>query len=117
MSFASNLQNVALRLLTDKGETITFRRHTVGSYNVSTGGVDPVTSTTFTGVGHPSNYELREIDGTRVQANDVSLLVYVTTEPDMEDIVTIDSVNYKIQQINKIRAQGTNIVYRLQLRV
>lgn len=116
-TFSTNMKATANTLLTDKGESVTFSRWATSEYNVATGGIEPTTETTFTGVGHPMEYKATEIDGTTVEANDVKLLVYTTTQPLIEDTVTVGSVNYRIMRVEELRAQGEAIVYRLQLRV
>lgn len=116
MTFATDMQAAALDLLTDFGQSLTFTRYSSNAYNPSTGGVDPVTSTTYTGYGHPSSYSSDEIDGTMIQVNDIKLLLYTTTTPDIQDSVTIDSNLYRVENVEFVKAQGSNIYYKLQLR-
>lgn len=116
MTFATEMQAAALELLEDLGQALTFTRYTSTDYNPSTGGVDPVTSTTYAGFGHPSSYLVDEIDGTLVQVNDIKLLLYTTGTPAIDDVVTIDSNVYRVQNVERVKAQGSNIYYRLQLR-
>ncbi len=115
--FSSSLKNVANRLLNTYGQSISFVRWATTEYNTATGGVDPVNSTTFSGLCHPNTYRLDEIDGTTIQVNDIKAIVYSTTEPKIEDEATIDSVVYRVMNVEKVQAQGEAIVYRLQLRV
>jgi len=116
-AFSTNLQEVANRLLTSYGQTISFTRWTTTDYNPATGAVEPLTSTTFSGKVHPAPYMTNEIDGQVVQVNDIKALVYSTTEPRINDEATIDSIIYRVMDVEKIQAQGVAIVYRLQLRV
>jgi hypothetical protein len=116
-AFSTNLKGVANKLLTTYGQSISFVRWVTTEYNTATGGVDPVTSTTFSGLGHPSSYKLDEIDGQTIQVNDVKMIVYSTSEPKIEDEATVDSVVYRVMNVDKLQAQGEAIVYRLQLRV
>lgn len=116
-TFSTNLKNVANNLLTTYGQSVAFRRYTTTEYNTATGAVDPVNTTTFTALAHPSTYRLNEIDGQTVQVNDIKAIVYSTTEPRIEDEATIDSVVYRVMNVEKIQAQGEAIVYRLQLRI
>jgi hypothetical protein len=115
--FSDNLQTVANRLLTNYGQSISFVRWTTTEYNVATGAIDPVNSTAFSGVVHPASYRTDEIDGQIVQVNDIKAIVYCTTEPLIGDEATVDSVKYRIMNVEKLNAQGEAIVYRLQLRV
>lgn len=117
MTFAVDMQAVAASLLSEFGQVLTFTRNTNTIYNPATGGVDAVSSATYSGYGHPSFYSLAETDGTLVQTNDVRLLVYSTTAPTQQDTVLLDSIVYQILTVQKVNAQGSTIVYRLQLRV
>ena len=116
MTFATDMQAVALDLLSEFGQQLTFTRYSSNDYNVATGGVDPVTSTTYTGYAHPSGYNRKDIDGVLIQENDIKVLLYTTTTPALQDITTIDSNVYKIVNIDFVKAQGSNIIYKLQLR-
>lgn len=106
----------ASRLLTAYGQSVTFSRNTTTEYNTATGSVEPLTTTSFTAVGQPTSYRLDQIDGQTIQQNDIRLVVYTVTEPLIEDIASIDSVDYRVMNIEKVNAQGGAIVYRLQLR-
>lgn len=116
-SFSNSLKNVANNLLSSYGQSVTFTRYTTNEYDTATGAIDPVTSITFTGRMHPGPYRLDEIDGEMIQVNDISALVYSTTEPLINDSAVVDGVIYRVMNIEKIKAQGEAIVYRLQLRV
>lgn len=116
-TFSTNMKNVANSLLTNYGQDISFVRWTTSEYNTATGAVEPMQSTTFSGKGHPNNYRLDEIDGETIQVNDVRLIVYSVTAPQIQDEATVDSVIYRVMNVEKLQAQGEAIVYRLQLRV
>lgn len=116
-TLSTNLRNVANILLTNYGQTISFVRWSTTEYNTTTGGVEPVNSTTFSGRAHPSTYRLDEIDGQTIQLNDIRAIVFSATEPLIEDEATMDDVVYRVMNVEKLQAQGEAIVYRLQLRV
>jgi hypothetical protein len=116
-TFSTSLKNTALSLLTTYGQQVTFTRHVTSEYNVNTGSVDSVSTTTYTCYVHPSSYNLSEIDGQTIQLNDVALIVYSTTEPLIQDEASIDNIIYKVLAVEKVKAQGEAIIYRLQLRV
>lgn len=116
-TFSTNLKNTALSLLTKYGQEVTFTRYGTSEYNVATGSVDNVSTTTYTCYAHPSSYNLSEIDGQTIQINDVALIVYSTTEPLIQDEASIDSITYKVLAVEKMKAQGEAVLYRLQLRV
>lgn len=115
-AFSTSLKSVASRLLTDYGQAVTFTRYSTTEYNVTTGSVEPLQATTFSGVGHPSVYATDEIDGETIQRNDIMLMLYSVTAPVIDDEASIDSVAYRVMNVEKLQAQGEAIVYRLQLR-
>jgi hypothetical protein len=115
-SFSDRMKATANRLLIKYGQAIVFVRWATEEYNTETGEVEPVSSTTFSAMCHPGNYTIDEIDGILVQANDINAVVYSTTEPKIDDEATVDNVKYRVMNVEKIKAQGEAIVYRLQLR-
>lgn len=115
-TFSDNLIVVANRLLTNYGQALTIVRDNVGAFDPATGTVTDNVDTSYTGVGHPSNYDASQIDGTIVQQDDIRLFFYSTTEPLVNDIFTIDAVAYTAQSVRKLKAQGDNILYIVQLR-
>lgn len=117
MTFASDLQGVALDLLSDLGESITLSRVVEGDYNTATSEAGATPPTTYTGYGHPSPYNKNEVDGSTILMSDIRLLIYTTTTPLVGDVATIDGVAHRVESVQKIRAQGTNIIYKLQLRI
>lgn len=117
MTFATNMQSVANRLLTNYGQSVTFSRETQGTFVPSTGAVGSGTSTTYTAKVHPSDYTAEEIDGVSVLYGDVKLLTYSTTEVLVGDTVSLDGVIYRVMSVMKTNAQGSNIVYKVQVRV
>lgn len=116
-TFSASLKSTADRLLTTYGQTISFVRYTVGDYDTTTGAVSTTASTSFSGMCHPSSYRQDEIDGQTIEVNDIKAIVYSTTAPLIEDEATVDSVVYRVMNVEKLQAQGEAIVYRLQLRV
>lgn len=116
-AFSTSLSDAATSLLTNFGESVTFERVTEGSYNPSTSDVGASTTTTFTGYGHPGPFSNNEIDGELIRATDISLITKVSTEPQEGDTVTLSSTEYRVMSVTKLRAQGVNIVYRVQLRI
>lgn len=117
MTFATNLQGVALQLLTNYGRSISLQRVTEGAYNTSTSTLASGTTTSYSGYGHPSPYTSNELANVDLLSTDIKLILYSTTMPLVGDVVTIDSVIYRVLSVQKVNAQGVNIIYKLQLRV
>lgn len=115
-NFYTQMKSVASRLLTDKGQSLTFSRETSSGFNPVTG-VNTTSTSTYTGNGASFNYNKAEIDGTLVQRGDIRLLLEaVTTEPEQGDTVTIDSIIYRVMSVSPTSPAGTVVLYELQLR-
>jgi hypothetical protein len=120
MSFSTDLIATARRLLLAYGENITFTRVVEGSFIPSTGDVGSGTSSSYTAYGAPMAFASDEIDGTTVIQDDMLVWVEVNTSgdiPTVGDVATISSVDYRVLTVNKSFAQGSILVYKLQVRV
>lgn len=113
---APRFKRTTNRLLTQRGEAVTFVRGNEGAFVPSTGGVASGSATTFTGVAHPSPYSKDEIDGTIIKRSDVKIIVYTGSIPLVGDKVILRSKDYRIEHIDFISVEGTDIIYRCQLR-
>lgn len=117
MSFYSNLQSIATRLLTDKGQSLTFTRVVHNAYTPGSA-LGTASTTTFSGYGVAFNYSDERVDGTLIQRGDVRLLLQnTTTEPAEGDEVSLDSVDYRVIRVIKQKPAGTNLYYECQLRL
>ena len=116
MSFASNMAATALRLLTNYGQTVTVVRDVIGAYDSSAGTVTDSTDTSYSGYGYPEQYASSLIDGVLVKQQDIKLTFSSTTTPAVNDIFTVSSIAYTALNVEKITAQGSNVVYVVQLR-
>lgn len=118
MSLGSKMQATALKLLTDYGEAVTFTRVTEGAYDVSTSTLASGSTTTFTGYGAPLNYSKQEIDGNLVTDSDILLIVNsVSSVPVPGDVVTLNSIDYRVINVDRTRANGLDVIFTCQLRV
>ncbi len=115
-AFSTNLYNVAGRLLASYGEAVTCNRYIVSTFIPSTGEIAPGAPLSYSGYGHPSMFSYQEIDNVVVLQGDIKLLFQSTTAPLVDDIVTVNSVDYTIKQVRSLRAQGNDIIYILALR-
>jgi len=114
-AFSDRLTATALRLLTQYGQFVACHRENTSSYNPSTGEVTITSRSDYDGYGYPSNYTLSQIDGVLVQQGDILLILSTTTEPEVNDICEVGAT-YTMLAIQKITAQGSNVVYKIQLR-
>jgi len=115
MTFYTDLAAVALRLLTDKGQQVTFSRETTSSFDPGTG-INTTTTSTITGYGAAFDYNKSEIDGTIVVKGDIRFLFEAGSAPQQDDTVTIDSIGYRVMDVKKTSPAGTDVLYECQLR-
>ena len=116
MTFYSGLAAVATRLLTDKGQQLTFTRKTT-TVSDPVQGKRGTTTSTYAGFGAAFDYNRTEIDGQAVQRGDIRLLLNaVTTVPIIDDTTIIDSVTYRVMSVRPTSPGGTVVMYELQLR-
>lgn len=122
MTFASDMQAVAAELLATVedggfGQQLTFTRIVAGDFVPATGVVNGNVTSTYTALCHPSQYNAEEIDGTLIKRDDVKLIAYTATTPFVGDTVSLDSVSHRLQNVQRLKAQGTDIIYILQARI
>lgn len=120
MSFSTNMVALARRQLEAYGRTVNLVRVTEGAYSVADGTVGAATTVNYSAYGLPDGYNSLEVDGTSVRNSDVKLWLTTPTTgevPAVGDTATIDSVVHRIVDVNKITAQGSNLIYELQCRL
>jgi hypothetical protein len=117
MSDAADLIIDVVEVLEDFGELCSFARHIEGAYSTDTLTTGSGTDTTFSGYGVPDFYKAYEIDGTVIQKTDSILYVRTSTAPLVGDVVTFNSVAYRVINVESTRFQGQTVLYKLQVRV
>ena len=120
MSLSTTMIAVVRKQLEDKGRPVTFERVVEGSYSPSNSGTGAATTTGFSGFGLPEGYNHFEVTGKNIRVSDIKFWFAPPTTaeiPLVGDTATIDSVVHKVINVNKITAQGTNLLYELQLRI
>lgn len=124
-SFANRLTNTARRLLTKYGQPINVTRLSTTNFDPSTGTLTDTTNITYAGVGYPSNYSdyllgrqagQVDIGETLIMRGDILLILSSSTEPQVNDVFEVNTFKYTALSVKKITAQGTNIIYKIQLR-
>ncbi len=115
-AFANNLSATAFKLLSTYGQLITGIRKNLEDYSELTGTVNELPSTEYTGFGYPENYTSYLIDNVLIKQQDIKLTLYSATEvPVVNDIITVSGVSYTAQNVEKVTAQGTDLIYIVQL--
>ncbi len=120
MTFATSLLASARRLIRAYGQSISFARVVEGSFVPSTGAVGSGTSSSYTAYGAPMAYNIQEIDNNTILKNDIQVWCEVNASssiPAVGDVATISAVAYRVMDVQKFTAQGTTVVYKLQVRL
>lgn len=118
MTFYTDMQATASSLLTNYGQNLTFSRETPGAYDPATGTTGTATTSSYSAYGVALNYRNFEIDGERILQGDRQLTIQnVSTEPKINDTVELDSTTYTVLSVMAMNPAGTNLVYKLQVRV
>lgn len=118
MSFASDMQTVGSDLLSEFGELVTFKRISNVDFIPSTGAVPTGATTTFTAYGYPSNYTSAEIQSSSlIEYTDLKLTIESGSTPLIGDTARVNNTDYRVMDIRRVRAQASDIIYVLQLRV
>lgn len=117
MALSDEMATAALTLLTKFGQAISVVRNT-NTYDPATGDVTGESTTSYSGVGYPSNYVKRYVDGSTVAQGDI-LLIFASDsgeDPRQGDVFTVGSIVYTAQNVQQVSVQGVNVVYKIELR-
>lgn len=117
MTLKTRMQQLASDRLTKHGEEVTCIRGETGDYTPSDMSVTDSPQIGYTGVGYPTKFQSREVDGVNILSTDTLLVFYSTTTPESGDQFRLDSQNYNVINVEKIRVQGGNVIYKVQLRL
>lgn len=113
----AGMQATALNLLTKFGTDVTITYTTSETYTVATQTNAKVTST-FTGIGVVVPFDKTEIDGQTIEQNDLKLIMNNTSRaPAIDNVVTWESIDYRIMEVELKAPGGDNIVYVCRLRL
>ena len=117
MSFYTDLQATATRLLIDKGQRITYVQRAAGAYDPTTGEVSN-TETNFSGIpAAVVNFKNSEIDGTMVLKSDRKVLMGAgVVVPEATGLLLIGGVTYAIVDVEAVTPAGTDVIYKVQAR-
>jgi len=116
-AFSDGLTATALRLLTKYGQAISAERR-ITSYNPNDGDITVVNNETYSGYGYPSNYSQADIDGHVILQDDTLLIFSVlnTDVPQVNDIFVVGTKRLTALSIQRVTAQGSTIIYKIQCR-
>ena len=116
----SVMRSVAKSLIGTFGTTATINTPTGGSYDRYTDGTVPgINVQTIVPCSPPAEYKNSVIDGTRIQAGDMKILIpalVYTTAPTTAQTVTVRGAIYKIVSVYPISSGNLEAVWEVQLR-
>jgi len=104
------LKPTATKLINQFGKNISIKRISEGTYDVETS-TTTNTETIINLVGVVSSPKINEIDNTLIEKTD--LIVTVSDEVSLEDIVTIDGKDYTIKSIMPLYSGNLVAYYKL----
>ena len=110
MGKLDKLKPTATKLINQFGKNISIKRIAEGAYNVETGTITN-TETIINLIGVISSPKINEIDNTLIEKTD--LIVTVSDEVSLEDIITIDSKDYTIKAIIPLYSGSLIAYYKL----
>lgn len=111
------ITSTASTLLKNFGQTITVTYSTSESYDVKQQ-KNVKNTNTFTGFGVLTTFKTTEIDGENIKSSDIKLILQSTDiAPKIGNVVTADSIDYRVVNVNPKNPAGTTIVYECQLRI
>lgn len=118
MTFYTNLQNTALKLLTSRGKACVLRKQTTGAYDPSTGSAS-ITNTDFPIVGVLLNYSksLMNDSDTLIEVNDRKAIIQGDVTPDTSDLFIFNGKTYRIITVKTVDPAGTAVIHELQVRI
>jgi len=115
-AFSDRLTATALRLLTNYGQAIYCHKINTAAFDPETGEAAVLGRTDYDGQGYPSNYNRFQVDGVTILQGDILLILSTTTLPEVNDICEVSGTTYTMLNIQRITAQGNDVVYKIQLR-
>lgn len=120
--FYAEAAAVVDELLTEYGADLALTKVVTGEYDPDIGGGSQ-TSTTYAGVGLRETYRNRDIDGSRIKAGDVKLLIAPTLKaggampaPLPQDTITFAGSTYTVQNCDPWDYAGVVVGFSVQAR-
>jgi len=113
----TRLADTSSRLLKKLGQTATWSHdNDDGTFNPATGVMTGVTTTAYTASGALLDFDTKRVDGDSIRSTDKRFIIEAGSKPELNDVVTVDSVAYQTVSIRETNPAGTPVIYELQLR-
>ena len=115
-SFYFRMAETAKRLIDRFGQTVEIKRQTGEIIDPVTGEVTPGTEESFYPNGVLKPYKKSLIDGTRIQKDDLELVLDNTVKPITSDEPKINGEYFTVVNVSSIAPGGTPLIYKVQVR-
>lgn len=119
---ASAARMLAPRSAGGKGLALTLGKKVTGAYDPATGS-STSTTTSYSGSGFRSEYELKDVDGILIKQGDVEILVSPLQvsggdmpAPAAGDTITFDGVTYSVMSVQPWNFAGLAVGFQVQAR-
>lgn len=119
MSIYDDLDDMVIDLLDefdDRATAMYLSRTTGGAVSGTTGAYVAGTSSTHNVTGVVTPYAQSLIDGSTIMAGDLRVLLTSAVEPLAGDSIVIDSNNYAVVSIRRVKPGSTTMLYIVQVR-
>lgn len=117
-TLSQDLLNLSLELIQEFGESVTLTSLSNQTYSTELGMTVGGDNDQITGYGVLDEYKNEERDGEQITERDSKLFIALASfVPSVGDSLTVDSVNYRVMRVSKIRVEGQTVLYELQIRL
>lgn len=113
--FYDEMAAIASNLLSEFGQLVTLTKYSE-QYDINTG-VNVVTPTDYKAWGAAFAYTGKEIDGERIVAGDMRVLLERSQAvPKVGDTVLLASGLWRVLSVELVSPSGIDVIYKLQVR-
>lgn len=113
--YASLRDNTATRLIKKFGRRHTFTRVSYGAYDPATG-TSAETESAFTAYAVKDDFSAFERNDSSIQIDDIKLIAEASGAFEVDDLIDIESQDYRIVRVNPIKPADVVVAYELQVR-
>lgn len=116
MNYTSLSQTVR-NMLTNLGQTVTLTKLSGGTFDGVLGAFTGQSTTDYLVKAVISEYNDKLIDGSMIKVGDKKATLESTTEPAIDDVISVGGIDHKVINVKSYNPSGTVIAYEVQIRV
>lgn len=116
--FSNSMVALALKLINQYGEQVTFNRTTRGTYDTTTGFTNGDSNLTYSSKVVSEYYSSKEVDGSRILEGDIKVYApQMDQVPQPDDKITLaDTSIYRVISVKLVKAVDETCLYTIQAR-